>query len=147
MIRRQALVDVGMYDERLVYEDYDMWLRLAAQYEFVYHPAVVARYRIVSTSLVRTIFVKPSPHYMHTVCLICMKWLPGKRLSASQRAAWLKRLWDAAYGLYVVNDPRAAACLFRAAWYGRSPYAAALALTQSLGISRDLAKRLTGRGS
>lgn len=147
LIRRQALLDVGMYDERLAYEDYDMWLRLAAQYEFVFHPAVVARYRIVSTSLVRTIFVKPSPHYMYTVYLICMKWLPGERLSASQRTAWLKRLWDAAYGLYVANDPRAAACLFRAAWYGRSPYAAALALTQSLGISRELAKRLIGRGS
>lgn len=147
LIRRSALVDVGMYDERLAYEDYDMWLRLASRYEFVYSSAVVARYRIVSTSLVRTIFVKPSPHYYYTVYLICMKWLPGRRLSAGQRTTWGKRLWDAAYGLYVVNDPRAAACLWRAAWYGRKPYAAVLALTQSMGVSRDVARRLTGRST
>lgn len=147
LIRRQALVDVGMYDERLAYEDYDMWLRLAARYEFVYVPAVVARYRIVSTSMVRTIFAQPSPHFDFTVYLICMKWLPGERLSARQRTTWVKRLWDAAYGLYVVNDRRAAACLWRVAWYGRKPYAALLAVTQSMGISRDVARRFLGLSS
>ncbi|MBH2042331.1 MAG: glycosyltransferase [Comamonadaceae bacterium] len=147
LIRRQALVDVGLYDERLAYEDYDMWLRLAVRYEFVYVPALVARYRIVSTSMVRTIFAQPSPHFHFTVYLICMKWLPGERLSARQRTAWVKRLWDAAYGLYVVNDRRAAGCLWRAAWYGRKPYAALLAVTQSMGISRDVARRLLGLSS
>lgn len=147
LIRRQALVDVGMYDERLAYEDYDMWLRLAARYEFVYVPAVVASYRIVSTSIVRTIFAQPSPHFNFTVYLICMKWLPGDRLSAHQRTAWVKRLWDAAYGLYVANDRRAAACLWRAAWYGRKPYAALLAAMQAMGISRDAARRLVGLSS
>lgn len=147
LIRRQALVDVGLYDERLVYEDYDMWLRLAARHEFVYCPALLARYRIVATSLVRTIFSTPSTHYMHTVFIICMKWLPGSRLNAVQREAWKNRLWDAAYGLYVANDKRAAACLWRAAWYGRKPYAALLALTAALGISRDLLRRLMGRSS
>lgn len=147
LIRRQTLVDVGLYDERLAYEDYDMWLRLASKYEFVYCPAVVARYRIVATSMVRTIFSNPSPHYLHTVYLICMKWLPGSRLNAVQREAWKSRLWDAAYGLYVANDKRAATCLWRAAWYGRKPYAALLALTASLGISRDRLRRLMGRSS
>jgi len=147
LIRRQALVDVGLYDERLVYEDYDMWLRLAARHEFVYCPALLARYRIVATSLVRTIFLTPSPHYLHTTYLICMKWLPGSRLNAVQREAWSNRLWDAAYGLYVANDQRASTCLWRAAWYGRKPYAALLALTASMGISRELLRRLMGRSS
>ena len=147
LIRRQALVDVGMYDERLAYEDYDMWLRLASKHEFVYCPAVVARYRIVATSMVRTVFMNPSPQYLYTVYLICMKWLPGPRLNASQRVAWKSRLWDAAYGLYVANDKRASACLWRAAWYGRKPYAALLALTSFMGISRDRARRLVGRSS
>lgn len=147
LIRRQALVEVGMYDEQLAYEDYDMWLRLAARFEFVYCHGVVARYRIVSTSLVRTIFANPSPHYLHTVCLICLKWLPGERLTRRQRTDWAHRLWEAAYGLYVANDRRAASCLWRAAWYGRKPYAALLALTQSMGISRNMVRRLTGRAS
>ena len=147
LIRRKALVDVHMYDERLVYEDYDMWLRLAAKYEFVYCNAVVARYRVVSTSMVRTIFAKPSAHFHYTQYLICMKWLPSKRLSASQRTVWVKRMWEAAYSLYVANDRRAARCLWSAAFYGRKPYVALLALTQAMGISRDIVLRLIGRSS
>lgn len=147
LIRRQALVDVGLYDERLAYEDYDMWLRLAARYEFVYCPALLARYRIVSTSLVRTIFVKPSAHFQQTVCLICLKWLPSGRLTPLQKSQWAHRLWEAAYGLYVVNDRRAVFFLWRAAWYAKKPYAAFLAVTQALGITRSIAKRLTGQST
>jgi glycosyltransferase involved in cell wall biosynthesis len=146
LIRRQALLAVGGYDEQLAYEDYDMWLRLADRHEFLYLPAVLARYRIVSTSMVRTVFAKQTPHYNYSVCLICMKWLPGRLLNAEQRVAWVKRLWDAAYGLYVANDPRARRCLWWAAWYGRMPYAALLSLSLAMGIHRDLAKRLLGRG-
>lgn len=147
LIRRHALESVGFYDERLAYEDYDMWLRLAQRYEFVYCPSLIARYRIVSTSIVRTTFTNPTPHYFYTVYLICMKWLPGSSLNNAQRALWSKRLLESAYGLYVANDPRAAGCLLRAAWYGRKPYVALLALAMSIGISRDLAKKITGQSS
>jgi glycosyltransferase involved in cell wall biosynthesis len=43
MVRRQALVDTGGFDERLTYgEDVDMWLRLADRREFEYCPEVLA---------------------------------------------------------------------------------------------------------
>lgn len=143
LIRRQALLDVGLYDERLVYEDYDMWLRLSAKYKFTYYPALLARYRIVSTSIVRTLFINPSADYYYTKYLICMKWIPGRLLSDMQRRAWTAQLWDSAYGLYVHNDTRAPVCLWQTAWRARKPYAAFLALTQSLGITRELAKKIT----
>lgn len=145
LIRRQSLLDIGLYDERLAYEDYDMWLRLSERYEFVYCPGTLARYRIVSTSMVRTLFVKPSPQYEYTVYLICMKWLPQGAILPKYRQAWIKRLWQAAYGLYALGDSRAATCLWRAAWYSRKPYVAMLAITQTLGITRKVAKRLLGQ--
>ena len=144
LIRRQALVEVGGYDERLTYEDYDMWLRMSVEYDFVYCPAVVARYRIVANSIVRTTFVNPSARHHHTLYLICSKWLPSKRLTSTQREAWIERLWGAAYGLYCLGDSRAKACLRRAARYSHKPRVLLLAITCSLGISRSMLKRLIG---
>lgn len=143
LIRRKAIIDIGSYDEQLTYEDYDMWLRLAARHDFVYCPAVLARYRLVATSMVRTVFFNPSADHFFTLCLICLKWLPSGMLNPAQKKAWSERLWSAAYGLYVSNDRRAVRCLWFAAWYSRKPYAALLALTQSMGITRELAKRIT----
>jgi glycosyltransferase involved in cell wall biosynthesis len=55
MIRRECFETVGPYDESLVYEDVDMWLRMARQYDFAFMPYVSARYRIHSSSLFQTL--------------------------------------------------------------------------------------------
>lgn len=144
LIRRQALQDVGYYDERLTYEDYDMWLRLAASYDFIYYPATLARYRIVTTSLVRTVFFNPTAQHYHTLYLICQKWLPSGMLSPIQHKAWADRLWGAAYGLYYLGDHKAKVCLWQAVRHSRKPRALLLALASSVGISRELARRYTG---
>ena len=54
-IRRRCVEDVGGFDERLVFEDWDFWLRLARRYAIAYSPYVSARYRILTTSLMRTV--------------------------------------------------------------------------------------------
>lgn len=141
LVRRQALIDVGLYDERLSYEDYDMWLRLASRYCFVYCPLVLARYRIVNTSIVRTIFAKPSAQHYYTQHLICQKWLPGRHLTQTQREAWADRLLGSAYGLYVLGDARAKRALWWAVRYTLKPRAMLLAIASTLGISRKLAKQ------
>src|SRR5271165_4170551 len=51
LIRRSCYDEVGLYDESLPWEDWDMWLRIARQYSFVYSPAPSARYRIHDKSL------------------------------------------------------------------------------------------------
>ncbi|RYU75790.1 hypothetical protein EWM57_19540, partial [Hymenobacter persicinus] len=45
LVRRSCYDKVGLYDENLPFEDWDMWLRLAKEYKFVYSPQVSARYR------------------------------------------------------------------------------------------------------
>ncbi|WP_377702764.1 glycosyltransferase family 2 protein [Pseudoduganella sp. UC29_71] len=142
LIRRQALADAGYYDERLTYEDYDMWLRLSAAHDFVYEPGPVAHYRIVSTSIVRTTFVRPTAAHCYTLFLIHDRWLNSGLLAAAQRRRWAEALWSAAYQLYVHGDARASACLWSAARHTRKPRAALLALASTLGIRRDGAKRL-----
>jgi len=46
LIRRQALLDVGLYDENLAFEDYDMWLRMLRKYDFVVTHDPTVDYRI-----------------------------------------------------------------------------------------------------
>jgi glycosyltransferase involved in cell wall biosynthesis len=51
LIRRQALIEVGGFDETLTpAEDWDMWLRLAARYHFVLVPAPHILYRLSANS-------------------------------------------------------------------------------------------------
>ena len=50
LIRRSCLETVGNYDENLVYEDWDMWLRLSRVCKFIYQPEVTALYRIHGNS-------------------------------------------------------------------------------------------------
>jgi len=51
LIRRQALIEVGSFDESLAHgEDWELWLRLAARYEFVAVSSPQILYRISSKS-------------------------------------------------------------------------------------------------
>lgn len=51
LIRRQALIEVGGFEESLTYaEDWDMWLRLAAKYDFIGVPSPQILYRVSAHS-------------------------------------------------------------------------------------------------
>lgn len=142
LIRLEAIRSVGGYDEELTYEDYDMWLRLADRYRFEYYPAIVANYRLLSTSMVRTLFEEPTPAHAYTIYLIARKWLATDRLSQAQRRHWNDRIRTSAYILYVKDDPRAIPCLWTAALGSLSPRIVLLALTRALGLKRSRLKKM-----
>ena len=51
LIRRKCYREVGLYDETLPWEDWDMWLRIARYYSFVYSSTPSAKYRYHEKSL------------------------------------------------------------------------------------------------
>jgi len=51
LIRRSVFEQVGLYDENLFYEDWEMWLRISERYHFAYFPRPTAKYRIVKSSI------------------------------------------------------------------------------------------------
>jgi hypothetical protein len=51
LVRRECFERVGVYDETLFFEDWDMWLRISRLYDFYYSEDISARYRIVSNSM------------------------------------------------------------------------------------------------
>ena len=46
LIRLDALKQLGGFDEDLLYEDYDMWLRIAKSYQILYFDGVYVDYRM-----------------------------------------------------------------------------------------------------
>jgi glycosyltransferase involved in cell wall biosynthesis len=55
MLRTSAARRAGPFDERLAYEDWDFMLRLARDNDFAFYDYVGTKYRVVSTSLTRTV--------------------------------------------------------------------------------------------
>jgi glycosyltransferase involved in cell wall biosynthesis len=61
MIRRQALLEMGAFDETLIYEDYDAWLRLAERWKFAANPEKLSAYRVLPTSMIQTVAAQTQP--------------------------------------------------------------------------------------
>lgn len=53
LIRRSCYNKVGLYDESLPWEDWDMWMRIARHYSFLHSPAPSANYRTHANSYSR----------------------------------------------------------------------------------------------
>jgi acetyltransferase-like isoleucine patch superfamily enzyme/glycosyltransferase involved in cell wall biosynthesis len=54
LLRRRVFDVVGNYDERLCFEDYDMWLRIARYYKFAFLPEPLVSYRLLLKSMSNT---------------------------------------------------------------------------------------------
>lgn len=50
LIRKSVYADIGNYDTHLVYEDYDLWLRIARHYSMTFINRPLAHYRIHDTN-------------------------------------------------------------------------------------------------
>jgi len=88
LIRRECFDRVGLYDENLFYEDWDMWLRISQAYEFVYSNEISAKYRLVTTSMVRSQWSR----LVDAMCQTCAKHLKSGRLAPEARHVASTRL-------------------------------------------------------
>jgi glycosyltransferase involved in cell wall biosynthesis len=87
LIRRECFSKVGNYDERLCFEDWDMWMRISREFRFVYDTIPQAKYRIVSTSAVRTMSeaVGESVEFLR-VEYCCRGWLNEQQRTSAALA-------------------------------------------------------------
>jgi glycosyltransferase involved in cell wall biosynthesis len=80
LIRHDCFTQVGTYDEDLCFEDWDMWMRISRRFRFAYDEIPAAKYRVVSTSLVRTM----SETMCRSIELFRVKYLFRGWLNAEQ---------------------------------------------------------------
>jgi len=145
LIRRSMLSEVGPYDERLCYEDFDMWLRLSQHTDFVFSDYISAKYRIVSNSQTRTVlWTKSAPRY-RSQFLIYSKCLSASNLSSEQRRWIVDNMRDAARDLRAINDPAAIEFIWKLLPY-RPFQATKMLMLTLLSISPDVEQRMNRGG-
>jgi glycosyltransferase involved in cell wall biosynthesis len=106
--RRQAVVAGGGYDESLVYEDYDIWLRLARSSQFRYLPYRTVNYRVHASNF----SIDPARRIsmqLSTARLLA-KWFGTSDAATDEFIA--RRVWAIALRIYV-EDPTSALPLLR----------------------------------
>lgn len=70
LFRKSALDSIGGYNEKLAYEDWDAWLRLARRNNVVHHPYPVIEYRQHSQSLSASLFQKRNGRILDSTLMI-----------------------------------------------------------------------------
>lgn len=103
LIRMDCFKKIGNYDESLIFEDWDMWLRIASAFEFRFSNYVSAKYRILQTSMVRTVLAGSNPAKQDTFFRIRAKCLESGGLPADLAKRFRSQIWDASYELYVAG--------------------------------------------
>jgi glycosyltransferase involved in cell wall biosynthesis len=100
-IRRECFETVGPYDEDLVYEDFDMWLRISRHYDFAFSPTISAKYRIVPESMTRVL--RNGTTRLGSDFRICEKLIRGNELTQDERRLVNTRLASTAFHMYADN--------------------------------------------
>lgn len=103
LIRMECFQTVGHYDEKLSFEDWDMWLRIATKYEFRFSTYISAKYRILQTSMARTLLVSDNPLKLDTYFRIKVKCIGSGKLGVDNLEKFKTQIWDHAYQLYVMG--------------------------------------------
>ncbi len=115
LIRRSCYDRVGVYDERLAYEDYDMWLRLAASFKFAFLQWPSGVYRIVPTSATKVLLHDKASFRPRldsfTIYESCLATSRGRREFREALATKMQRL---AEQLYAKKYARVSEVLWRA---------------------------------
>jgi glycosyltransferase involved in cell wall biosynthesis len=105
MIRRECLNSVGPYDESLIYEDYDMWLRMSRVYKFRFSGAISCAYRTVSSSHSRQNGIS-NPWRIKSRFMVSKKVLDTDRqLPNHLQAHHINRMQMYARKLYLLQHP------------------------------------------
>jgi glycosyltransferase involved in cell wall biosynthesis len=101
LIRRSCYDKVGLYDEALPWEDWDMWMRMARHYTFMYSPTTSAIYRIHSHSIAHADPIRLAKQMIK----VGVKQFRAGDLTRSQSSTLVSTLMKSALELYGRNDP------------------------------------------
>jgi glycosyltransferase involved in cell wall biosynthesis len=138
LIRRNMLLKAGLYDDRLLAEDLDMWLRLCLHSEFSFVPMVVSSYRVHGLSITQT--NKPGLNETFFHIYKKTRFSPGPELQAARHM-----LADHAEHYYSSKGAAAAPMLWYTFQETQSPKIFAFWLLAKSGIKYATLRRLVRR--
>jgi alpha-1,3-rhamnosyltransferase len=134
LIRTSCFQKVGTYDEQLVAEDWDMWLRISRHYRFAFSPVISARYRIHPTSMSRTVMSTLNCRKLHTNFRIYEKcWIP-EELTPDGRKLITDGLAEVAEQMYEIDCNNRTKSLWKLMRFDPRPRTIALWIFSTLRI-------------
>jgi glycosyltransferase involved in cell wall biosynthesis len=94
MVVRKSVVDgLGGYDESLVYEDFDLWVRVSRDHHFFYLLEPLVNVRVLPGSLGDTQYTRNSPQ-LESTFRVCEKILNLNRTPVEKRALTRRVLYE-----------------------------------------------------
>jgi len=135
LIRASCYNTVGLYDDRLCFEDWDMWLRIAQHYHFAYSAKVYAKRRVVSTSMSSTLLKSESPELLKTLFRLNEKLLTCNGLPSHQSSLIIQRLAWFAERMYQLGYTSRSQHIFKALRADHRGRTLVMALCSALGMS------------
>ena len=93
MMTKSCLDSLGGYDEKLSYEDFDFWIRSSRDWKYVYSDQILAKKRILNTSLGRAQNHWRNKHQLTTL-QVCQKIKKLNRSQAENRALIRRILYE-----------------------------------------------------
>ena len=106
LIRKSCFEAVGLHDENLAFEDWDIWLRMALKFHFLYAPHTTAKYRVHGGSMTH----QRRRQMSESCCMLLQKQLG---VSPAGDAIIRDHLIRHAESLYFLESPRSAYWLLR----------------------------------
>ncbi len=99
MMRRSSVEEVGGWDEELVLDDWDLFLRLADRHQIRFCPGVAAKYRLTTNGLSRD--PARAVERSRSVVRIMLKWLDRDDGNAAYVA---RRAWQSALAVVEIDQ-------------------------------------------
>ncbi|GAB1857521.1 hypothetical protein MHTCC0001_23570 [Flavobacteriaceae bacterium MHTCC 0001] len=105
MVKTNIFKSVGGYDETLMYEDLDLWVRVSRHYNFKYIPDVLVKKRVLSNSL-SSQFLQKGKHSkrLHTSTLKILKKILQLNNSKHEYKVMLKRIRFEFFNFYKAKE-------------------------------------------
>jgi len=108
LVRRSCYERLGFFDENLLWEDWDMWLRIARHYSFVYSPIPSAKYRRHSQSFTQS----KQTWILKGAFDISMKHFQFGYLTDSQNRQLIRNMLNCSEALRKLNDTESSESLW-----------------------------------
>lgn len=142
LIRRCCFDKVGLFDENLHYEDWDMWLRIACHYDFFFSEQVSAYYRIALNSLSHVLFSSKNVKAISTDFKMYLKYCHHPKIQGSDKEYLENRIICLAYELNILKYRKRRSCLYKALRYKFGKETFVIWLCACFGLSQSFGHQL-----
>jgi glycosyltransferase involved in cell wall biosynthesis len=103
LIRKDSYEKVGLYDENLAFEDYDMWLRISQHYKFAFLSTASTMYRLSKTSALNTLLATSRGDFFSSLIIIFSKCFSSDKIDKYHNRMLREKMTQYAEALYETN--------------------------------------------